>query len=124
MEAPMSSCWRVVVALSAVLATACSSLVAPYQQYDVRFNAPAMPPLGENASDSELIDSVAWPMRHRLDLPFPPDIKAYVCVNQAAFMDGLIKIAGETSEQAWEQRFAFGSATRAALFRVATSWSG
>jgi hypothetical protein len=31
-------------------------------------------------------------------------------------VDGLVKIAGETSEEAWEQRFACGSATRAGLF--------
>ncbi len=91
----MSGRWRIVLALSAVLAAACSSVVAPYRQYEIRFDAPAMPPLGTSPSDSELIDSIAWLMRHRLDLPFPPDIKAYVYVNQATFVDGLIKIAGE-----------------------------
>jgi hypothetical protein len=84
-----------VLVLSAVLATACSSLLAPYRQYDIRFDAQATRPLGENPSDSELLDSLASLKRNRLDLPFPPDIKAYVCVNQAAFVDGLVKIAGE-----------------------------
>jgi hypothetical protein len=39
----MSSFWRTVLALSAMLATACSSLFAPYRQYDIRFDAPATP---------------------------------------------------------------------------------
>jgi hypothetical protein len=112
----MSSCWRIALALSAMLATACSSLFAPYRQYDIRFDAPATPSRGESPSDSELIDSIACLMRNRLDLPFPSGIKAYVCVNQAAFVEGLIKIAGETSEDAWEQRFAWGYATRVGLF--------
>jgi hypothetical protein len=108
--------WRTVLTLSAVLATACSSLFAPYRQYDIRFDAQATRPLGENSSDSEFLDSIASLMRNRLDLPFPPDMKAYVYVNQAAFVDGLVEIAGETSDDAWEQRFAFGYASRAGLF--------
>src|SRR6266511_4892700 len=64
---------------------------------------------------SELIDSIAWLMRHRLDLPFSPDIRAYVYVNQATFVDGLIKIAGEKADEAWDRRYAFGVATGAGL---------
>jgi hypothetical protein len=107
---------RIVLALSAVLAVGCSNVFAPYRQHEIRFDAPAMSPLGPSPSDSELIDSIAWLMQHRFDLPFPPDIRAYVYVNQAAFVEGLVKIAGETSENAWEQRFAWGSATRVGLF--------
>jgi hypothetical protein len=108
---------RIVLALPAVLAVACSSVVAPYRQYEIRFDAPAMPPLGTSPSDSELIDSIAWLMRHRLDLPFPPDIKAYVFVNQAAFVDGLIKVAGEKADDVRDRaRFAFGVATGDGLF--------
>ena len=105
----MSSCWRILLGLSAVLATACSSLVAPYRQYEIRFDAPARPPLGGSPSDSELIDSIAWLMHHRLDLPFPPDIKVYVFVNEPAFVDGLNQIAGTKSEEASERRFAFAA---------------
>ena len=56
-------------------------------------------------------------MRHRLDLPFPADIKAYVYVNEATFVDGLIKLGGEKIDDAWDRgRFASGVATRAGLF--------
>jgi hypothetical protein len=113
----MSSCWRIILLLlSAVLATACSSLVAPYRLYEIRVDAPATPALGGNPSDSELIDAIAWLMHHRLDLPFPPDIKVYVFVNEPAFVDGLNQIAGTKSEEALERRFAFGVATRGALY--------
>lgn len=113
----MNACWRLVLALPAVLAVACSSVVAPYRQYEIRFDAPAMPALGTSPSDSELIDSIAWLMRHRLDLPFPPDIKAYVYVNQAAFVDGLIKIGGQKADDVGERgRSTFGFATNSGLF--------
>src|SRR3989442_4924282 len=107
----MSGRWRIVLALSAVLAAACSSVVAPYRQYEIRFDAPAMPPLGTSPSDSELIDSIAWLMRHRLDLPFPPDIKAYVYVNPATFVDRLIQIAVQYADDALGRRNAVGIAT-------------
>jgi hypothetical protein len=112
----MSGRGSIVLALSAVLAAACSSVLAPYRQYEIRFDAPATTPLGTSPSDSELIDAVAWLMRHRLDLPFPPDIKAYVYVNEAAFVDGLVKIAGQNADEAWTRRSAFGTAGRAGLF--------
>ena len=108
--------WRIVLAFYAVLATACSSLFASYRQYDIRFDAQATRALGENSSDSELLDSIASLMRNRLDLPFPPGVRAYVYVNQGTFVDGLVEIAGETPDDAWEQRFAFGYASRAGLF--------
>lgn len=56
-------------------------------------------------------------MSHKLDLPFPAAIKAYVYVNEATLVDGLIKIAGEKSDDAWDRgRFAAGVATRRGLF--------
>jgi len=39
-----------------------------------------------------------------------------VYVNQAAFVDGLIKIAGQKADEAWDRRDAFGTATGAGLF--------
>src|SRR2546426_4247907 len=56
-------------------------------------------------------------MSNKLDLPFPVGTKAYIYVNQATFVDGLIQIAGEEHEQAWDKgRFAAGVATRVGLF--------
>src|SRR5881628_2672548 len=115
MEARMSGRWPIVVAMLA--AVACSSAAAPYREYEIRFDAPAPPSLDQSPSDGELIDAIAWLMRHRLDLPFPADIKAYVYVNEATFVDGLIKLGGEKIDDAWDRgRFASGVATRAGLF--------
>src|SRR6266508_3552157 len=115
MEARMSARWPIVVAMLA--AVACSSVAAPYREYEIRFEAPAPPSLDQSPSDGELIDAIAWLMRHRLDLPFPADIKAYVYVNEATFVDGLIKIGGEKIDEAWDRgRFASGVATRVGLF--------
>src|SRR3989449_4661062 len=56
-------------------------------------------------------------MSNKLDLPFPVGTKAYIYVNQATFVDGLIQIAGEEHEQGWDKgRFAAGVATRVGLF--------
>src|SRR3989475_7490373 len=56
-------------------------------------------------------------MSNKLDLPFPVGTKAYIYVNQATFVDGLIQIAGEEHQQAWDKgRFAAGVATRVGLF--------
>jgi len=81
MEARMSGRWPIVVAMLA--AVACSSAAAPYREYEIRFDAPAPPSLDQSPSDSELIDAIAWLTRHRLDLPFPADIKTSVYVNPA-----------------------------------------
>src|SRR5258705_4658482 len=114
----MTSRGRVAVMLPAMLgAVACSSTAAPYREYETRFEGAARPPLDESPSDEELIDAIAWLMSHQLDLPFPEAIKAYVYVNEATLVDGLVKIAGEKSDDAWDRgRFAAGVATRRGLF--------
>ena len=46
-----------------------------------------------------------------LELPLPPAIKAYVYVNQATLVEGLIKLAGDSDAEAWDRgRFAAGVA--------------
>src|SRR5207244_9482100 len=65
---------------------------------------------------ADLISAVAWMMSNKLDLPFPVGTKAYIYVNQATFVDGLIQIAGEERQQAWDKgRFASGAAARAGI---------
>jgi len=105
------------VLLIALAWPACSSLAGPYREYAIRFDGGAPPALDQNPSDAELIDAVARVMSGRLGLPFPATIKAYVYVNEATLVDGLIKIAGETSDEAWDRgRFAVGVATRGGVF--------
>src|SRR3989449_457644 len=88
----------------------------PYHEYEIRFSGEASP-LGKSPSDADLINAVAWTMSNKLDLPFPVGTKAYIYVNQATFVDGLIQIAGEERQQAWDKgRFASGVAARTGLF--------
>ena len=107
---------RALVALLVGLA-GCAALSGPYQEYEIRFEGDAQPALGASPSDEELINTAAWLIRHKLDLPFPAAIKAHVYVNQASLVDGLIKVAGETTDDAWDKgRYAAGVASRSGLF--------
>lgn len=98
-------------------AGACLSLGGPYREYEIRFEGGAPSPLDTSPSDAELIDAAARLMRDTLGLPFPPAVKAYVFVNEATLVDGLIKIAGLKSDEAWDRgRYAGGVATRVGIF--------
>jgi hypothetical protein len=95
----------------------CAVLGGPYREYDIRFEQDAQPTLGASPSDDELINATAWLIRHKLELPFPPSIKAYVYVNQATLVDGLVKLAGDSTDEAWDRgRYAAGVAARSGLF--------
>ena len=95
----------------------CAVLGGPYREYDIRFEQDAPPALGASPSDEELINATAWLIRHKLELPFPPSIKAYVYVNQATLVDGLVKLAGDSNDDAWDRgRYAAGVAARTGLF--------
>ena len=95
----------------------CSSLSGPYREYEIRFEGGDQPVLGANPSDEELINVTAWLIRQKLELPFPPTIKAYVYVNEATMVDGLIKVAGDNHDEAWDKgRYAAGVAARSGLF--------
>jgi hypothetical protein len=95
----------------------CSALSGPYREYEIRFEGGDQPILGANPSDEELINATAWLIRHKLELPFPPTIKTYVYVNEATLVDGLIEVAGDTHDEAWDKgRYAAGVAARSGLF--------
>jgi len=104
------------IVLLAALA-GCAVLSGPYREYEIRFEREAQPALGPSPSDEELVNAAAWLIRHKLELPFPPAIKAYVYVNQATLVEGLVKIAGDSSDEAWDRgRYAAGVAARSGLF--------
>jgi len=95
----------------------CAALSGPYQEYEIRFDGGAPPALGQNPSDEELVNATAWLIRHQLELPFPPSIKAFVYVNQATLVEGLVKVAGDSTDDAWDKgRYAAGVAARSGLF--------
>jgi hypothetical protein len=95
----------------------CTGLTGPYREFEIQFERETQPTLGPNPSDEELINAAAWLIRHRLELPFPPAIRTHVYVNEATMVDGLIKVAGDSREDAWDKgRYAAGVAARAGLF--------
>lgn len=99
--------------------TACAgmSLSGPYREYEIQFEDAAPAALGASPTDEELINAAAWLIRHKLELPFPAAIKAYVYVNQATLVGGLVKVAGDTTDEAWDKgRYAAGVASRSGLF--------
>ena len=66
------------------------SAAGPYREYDIKFTGEAPPPLGASPGDAELINSIAWLMNNKLDLPFPAVAKAYVYVNEASKRRGIL----------------------------------
>ena len=95
----------------------CAVLAGPYREYEIRFERAEPPALGASPSDEELINATAWLIRHKLELPFPPAIKAYVYVNEATLVDGLVTVAGDSRDEAWDKgRYAAGVAARSGLF--------
>jgi hypothetical protein len=95
----------------------CAALSGPYREYVIRFEGDAQPTLDPSPSDEQLINATAWLIRHQLALRFPPTIKAYVYVNEATLVDGLIKVAGDSHDEAWDKgRYAAGVAARSGLF--------
>jgi hypothetical protein len=103
--------------LVAAAVAACAGLTGPHRQYDLRFQGDTPRALSANPTDVELLDAIAWLMVHKLELPLPESVKAYVYVNEATLVDGLITIAGDKPDDAWDRgRFAAGVATRVGLF--------
>lgn len=101
----------------AVWVAGCAALTGPYREYEIGFERAEQPSLGASPGDDELIAAAAWLIRHKLELPFPPAIKAYVYVNEATLVDGLINVAGDSRDEAWDKgRYAAGAAARNGLF--------
>jgi hypothetical protein len=100
-----------------MVAVAGPSAAGPYREYEIKFTGETPPSLGASPVDAELINSIAWLMNNKLDLPFPALTKAYVYVNEATLVDGLVTLGGEKSDEAWDRwRNASGVATRNGIF--------
>ncbi|HEY3064769.1 MAG TPA: hypothetical protein VGL09_03205 [Methylomirabilota bacterium] len=109
--------WLIVLAATALALASGESPAGPYREYEIRVTADMPAALARNPTDSDLIHAIASLMTTRLELPLPPSVRAYVYVNEATLVDGLITLAGEKSEDAWDRgRFAAGVATRVGIF--------
>ena len=105
------------LALALFVMAACRSAAGHHREYELKFTGEAPPPLGASPGDAELFSTIAWLMNNKLDLPFPAVTKAYVYVNEATLVDGLVALGGEKSGEAWDRwRNASGVATRNGVF--------
>jgi hypothetical protein len=86
-----------------LLLAGCAPAGTPYRQFEIRPAGEAEPRLSKDPAEDELLAAITWIMVRRLDLPLPPEVTAYVYVNQATFVDGLVRVVGTPSEAAWEQ---------------------
>jgi len=103
--------------LALPFAVASLTAAGPYREYELKFTGEAPPPLGASPGDAELFNTIAWLMSNKLDLPFPAVTKAYIYVNEATLVDGLVTLGGEKSDEAWDRwRNASGVATRNGVF--------
>jgi len=108
-----------VVALTLVLMTvSCSSRTFPNSgpaasclEYKVGARGE---PLGAVPGGSDLFTAPVWLFHHKLKLPLPVPLKAYVCSDEVAFADKVDRIAGVGAYGDWRQP-PTGVATEAGL---------
>jgi hypothetical protein len=91
----MTRRWLVATMFLGSLAVASPSRAAPpCQEHAIGLDGPAPASLERSASPDELIDAIARVIRDKLGLPFSPTYKAYVCSDEAAFTEGLLRNFG------------------------------
>ncbi|HEU4371441.1 MAG TPA: hypothetical protein VFV05_24735 [Methylomirabilota bacterium] len=100
-------CDRVVTnisfALLLVLVTVLArpSHAAQCRDYEIQANSGAPAPLEGNPTHKDLVDAVAWTMRHKLALPLPAALRVYFCADGAALVEELSQIASSSGPEAW-----------------------
>jgi len=91
----MTRRWLVAMMLFGSLAVASPSEAAPpCQEHEIGLDGPAPVSLERNASPIELVDALARVIRDKLGLPFSPAYKTYVCSDEAAFAEALLRNFG------------------------------
>jgi hypothetical protein len=105
------------VLLALLVLSGCAATGAPYRQFEIRPGGEAEPRLSKDPREDELLAAITWVMGHKLDLPLPAGVTAYVYVNQATFVEGMMLVTGTRSEAAWEQgHYAAAVATGREIF--------
>ena len=82
------------VLLGALALASPSPAAPPCREHEIGFAAAAPGALKPDASADEVIDATASVIRAKLDLPFSPSYKAYLCGDEAAFAEGLLRNLG------------------------------
>jgi hypothetical protein len=71
-----------------------SQAAVPCQEHEIALDGPTPASLDRGASTVELVDAIARVVRDKLDLPFSPTYKAYVCGDETAFAEALLRNFG------------------------------
>lgn len=82
------------ILLSVAALSSPSAAVAACQRHEIGFGSAAPGTLGPGASHSELIDAAASVIRDTLGLPFAKSHQAYVCSDETAFTEALLRNFG------------------------------
>ena len=83
-----------IVLLGALALASPSAAVPPCAEHELGSGAPAPRKLGPGAPPAEIISAAAAGIREGLGLSFSPSYKAYVCQDEAAFSEGLLRQLG------------------------------
>jgi hypothetical protein len=108
----------VTVFLGALALASPSPAAPPCREHEIGFAAEAPRAPAPDASSDEIIDATASVIRAKLDLPFSPSYKAYICGDEAAFAEGLLRNLGVRAvDSDWRSvPAAAGVATRVGVF--------
>src|SRR5262249_33075083 len=83
-----------IVLLGALALTSPSAAAPPCAEHELGSGAPVPGKLGPGALPAEIIPAAAAAIRDGLGLSFSPSYKAYVCQDEAAFTEGLLRQLG------------------------------
>ncbi len=83
-----------IILLSALASASPSAAAPPCRELEIGSTVAAPRTLAEDASADEIVVAAAAVIRDKLGLPFSPAYKAYVCGDEAAFTEGLLRQLG------------------------------
>ncbi len=111
---------RMALLLALLLLLGAASLAgcaAPPRPVLLTFEGETPKALASNPDEVAIAHMSAGLMREKLGLPFPPETKIFVYVNEATLAEGLVREGGMKPDDAWEKaRFAAGVASPRGLF--------
>ena len=91
----MARWWLVAMTLLGPTAFASPSAAGPpCQEHEIALSVPAPTALRPSAPQTEIIDAIASVIRDALGLPFSKSHTAYICGDEAAFTEGLLRNFG------------------------------
>lgn len=92
-----------------LLAAGCLTASGAYREFELTPTGATPAPLSMNADEADVLNAVAWQMVNELGLVLPDHVKGSVYVNEATYVQGLMR-AGTHADLAWEMGRVSGAA--------------